>query len=148
MIALNLEWPFYFAIMRDMATALTALHWAAGTDAKGVKFVICGQRRSHRQDTATTNHDQLSLWEFNFEKPGYIPLCEHGVAMAVDAYMNNDPYYLRPFQYDNTAKYVWLVFKEAYLIISKTLLSSYRSCRHKLPALFTKGIEDRLRDRK
>ncbi|KAM0346068.1 hypothetical protein ACHAPU_005829 [Fusarium lateritium] len=146
MIKLGIGRPLYFAIVRDMATALAALHWAAGTAANGVKFVLGGPRERQRLDATIAGHDQVCLWALNLEKVACIPLRAEGVAMAVDAYMNNDPYYPRPFQQDPTAKYVWLVFKEAYLSVSSMIFGPCRTCRHRLPVLFIKGIEDRLRD--
>jgi hypothetical protein len=147
MIELNLDNPFYFAIVRDMATTLAALHWVAGTAANGVKFVLGGPRESQRRATTTTEYDQVFVWSYNFDEAGCIPLNETGVAMAVDAYMNNEPYYPRPFQQNPTAKYVWLVFKEAYLSVSRTIFASCDTYWHRFPPLFIEGIEDKLRDR-
>ncbi|KAM0237886.1 hypothetical protein ACHAP5_008837 [Fusarium lateritium] len=148
MIELNLDKSFYFAVVRDMATTLAVLHWAAGTAANGVKFVLGGPRESQRRNTTTTGYDQVFVWAYNFDEAGCIPLNESGVAMAVDAYMDNSPYYPRPFQQDPTAKYVWLVFKEAYLSVSRTIFASRDDTYwRQFPSLFIKGIEDRLRVR-
>ncbi|KAM0313383.1 hypothetical protein ACHAPQ_012043 [Fusarium lateritium] len=148
MIELNLDKSFYFAVVRDMATTLAVLHWAAGTAANGVKFVLGGPRESQRRDTTTTGYDQVFVWAYNFDEAGCIPLNEYGVAMAVDAYMDNSPYYPRPFQQDPQAKYVWLVFKEAYLSVSRTIFASRDDTYwRQFPLLFIKGIEDKLRDR-
>ncbi|KAH6963610.1 hypothetical protein DER45DRAFT_553647 [Fusarium avenaceum] len=145
MIELKLDSPFYFAVVRDMATTLAALHWVAGTAANGVKFVLGGPRESQRRETTTAGYDQVFVWAYNFDEAGCIPLNETGVAMAVDAYMNNEPYYPRPFQQDPTAKYVWLVFKEAYLSVSRTIFASCDPYWRQFPPLFIRGIEDELR---
>ncbi|KAH7251771.1 hypothetical protein BKA59DRAFT_453010 [Fusarium tricinctum] len=147
MIELNLDSPFYFVVVRDMATTLAALHWVAGTAANGVKFVLGGPRESQRCDATTAGCDQVFVWAYNFDEAGCIPLNETGVAMAVDAFMNNKPYYPRPFQQDLTAKYIWLVFKEAYLSVSRTIFVSCDPYWRQFPPLFIKGIEDRLKDR-
>ncbi|KAF5659173.1 zinc finger domain-containing protein [Fusarium heterosporum] len=146
MIELGVSRPFYFAIVRDMATALAALHWAACTAANGVKFVLGGPRERQRLDATIAGHDQVCLWALNLEKAACIPFGVDGVAMAVDAYMANDPYYPRPSQQDSTAKYVWLVFKEAYLSASNIIFGPGHTSKHRLPVLFIEGIEDRLRD--
>ncbi|KAF4962247.1 hypothetical protein FSARC_9672 [Fusarium sarcochroum] len=149
MLVLDLNKNFYFAIMRDMATALATMHWAARIDAKGVKFVLGGPRRSpigmQTQEMAPTRSSQVSVWMFDFEKTQSIPLSKEGVAKAVEAYMNNDPYCPRPFQGDDFGRYPWVIFEEAYLCTSRLILHPYESYAQAFPSLFIKWVKVRER---
>ncbi|KAJ4249482.1 hypothetical protein NW762_012339 [Fusarium torreyae] len=147
MLALDFDKPFYFVIVRDMAVALATMHWAAWTDARGVKFVLGGPRRHpsgmQTQRMAPIHPRQVSVWMFNLEKTQLIPLSKEGVVKAVEAFMNSGPYYPRPFQDDGIARYTWAVFEEAYLSTSKAILHSYESYVQTFPSLFIKWVKIR-----
>ncbi|KAM0558580.1 hypothetical protein ACHAPJ_004775 [Fusarium lateritium] len=145
MLALDLNKTFYFTILRDMAIALATMHWAAWTDARGVKFVLGGPRRSppamQSPRMAPTDPHQVSVWMFNFQKTQSISLSKEGVVKAVAAFMESGPYYPRPFQDEGIARYAWAVFEEAYLSTSRAILNSHNTYVRTFPSLFIQWVK-------
>ncbi|KAH6989286.1 hypothetical protein BKA56DRAFT_513458, partial [Ilyonectria sp. MPI-CAGE-AT-0026] len=107
----------------DMAVALATMHWAAKTDARDVEFVLGSSTEPLSAMTASEiaalppnslvgpqsgnledfHHRTTVLWLLDFNQVRRITMDEAGVAMAVEAFLLNDPYYPRPLQQNPVA---------------------------------------------
>lgn len=144
----------------DMATALAAMHWAAKTDARDVEFVLGSSTKPLSGITTSEiaalppnslvgpqsgnledfHHRRTALWLLDFNQVRRITMDEAGVAMAVEAFLLNDPYYPRPFQQSPVAKALWNIFVQTYLEESSGHLREESGDVRKLPGLFLSGV--------
>ncbi|MCJ1245683.1 hypothetical protein MMC30_002887 [Trapelia coarctata] len=115
---------------RAMATAFAIMHWNAKTDAADVEFVL-GSPPSElhlsaaeiaalppRTDIGTylaSKQKAAHLWLLDFNRCDTITLDAAGLAKAVRAFWDNDPYYPRPVPEENGDEGLWRGFEEAYL---------------------------------
>ncbi|KAH8688198.1 zinc finger protein-domain-containing protein [Ilyonectria robusta] len=147
-------------IASDMATALAAMHWAAKTDARDVEFVLgsstkplsgittseiaalppnslAGPQSGNLEDF---HYQSTALWLLDFNQVRRITMDEAGVAMAVESFLLNDPYYPRPFQQIPVAKALWNIFVQKYLEESSGHLREESGDVRQLPGLFLSGV--------
>lgn len=122
-----------------MGQTLAVLHYVAQTDARDVEFVLGStpQRKVMRMkdlENEQTNKDQvtssgLDEWErlldyryrktelylLDFNQCRFMSQDEKGIEQAVHAYLENDPYYPRPFSNTRRGTLAWHSFAAAYI---------------------------------
>ncbi|KAI1415704.1 zinc finger protein-domain-containing protein [Hypoxylon sp. FL1857] len=136
-----------------MAKTLAVMHWAAGTDARDVEFVLGSSREesllsegrrpytraiSLREQNFSCRKADLWLLDFNQVRP--ITMVKAGVAQAVQAMGVNDPYFPKPLQESSAARKVWVRFAKSYLDASKIILKAEPLRIQRLPFLFIWGL--------
>ena len=131
---LNLDFED-FAI--QMADALAVVHWKAKLDAYDVEFVLGSApnvsintdapslEALRKMPPGTTTipsgngfdfeHRIIHLWMIDFNQCNDMPPSEHGVRMAVKAFIENAPYFPRPGSPNHTDQWLWETFKKRYL---------------------------------
>lgn len=154
------------AMSRRMGIALAVMHWAAKTDARDVEFVL----GSSTKKTQIVPHDEpetlapfsyfgpsseisedfycrtTELFLLDFNQVRTITLDDEGVAMAVDAWRVNDPYYPKPLRESSAERSIWKEFVNSYIVSSQSILESEAEVAMgevmKLPRKFILGIID------
>lgn len=120
-----------------MGQTLAVLHFVAHTDARDVEFVLgsskvrrqlrlddLGKKRENPRegssqgywDSLVNSADRVTaLYLLDFNQCRHMPQNTDGVSQAVTAYLNNDPYYPRPFKTTHHGVTAWRSFAYAYL---------------------------------
>lgn len=112
------------------------MHWAVGTDAADVEFVLgtAPARRflkfaevrdlPPRSNVSVLDfkHRSIHLWLLDFNQCGEITRDDAGVDSAVNAFWENDPYYPRPVPPTDQDHSLWEVFRAGYLKHSSSIL--------------------------
>ncbi|KAH7160455.1 zinc finger protein-domain-containing protein [Dactylonectria estremocensis] len=153
----------------SMGSALAIMHWAAQTDARDVEFVLgsiteplptmsaaeaaallpnswTGPPSDNLEDF---HHRKTALWLLDFNQVRHITMDEDGLALAVEAFKLNDPYYPKPLQDDTVAKDLWNTFAKSYLEMSQIILRSKGSHDiQQLPGQFLKAVINMQRQKK
>ncbi|KAK3994537.1 hypothetical protein QBC44DRAFT_340714 [Cladorrhinum sp. PSN332] len=129
-------------LARRMGTALAVMHWAAKTDARDVEFVLGSSAKVSQAlgpeqlktakplsytGPASLAHEDFfvrvtELFVLDFNQVRVITLDDEGVAMAVDAWRINDPYYPRPLGETGAEREIWKAFVMSYLGASLDVL--------------------------
>ena len=125
-----------------MGKTLAVMHWQVRCDARDVEFVLGGAPVKKDESTQRVPYEKLSqlrqwtstlemtdnftrppvyLWLLDFNQVRPIDMDKNGVNDAVNAFMNNDPYFPRPLAIHPTDQEVWSAFKDAYLRTSAKL---------------------------
>ncbi|OHE93202.1 hypothetical protein CORC01_11519 [Colletotrichum orchidophilum] len=151
-------------IAKDMGEVLAVMHWEARTDARDVEFVLGSCAVSMRHVHNETNFRDMpkparsiapesedikdftqratTLWLLDFNQVRTISLDAAGVAVAIDAFKVNDPYFPRPLLSHPRAGQLWNAFATSYLDMSVNILG-----HGKLPILFLKGVINMQREK-
>ncbi|KAF7542594.1 hypothetical protein G7Z17_g11443 [Cylindrodendrum hubeiense] len=144
----------------DMATALAAMHWVAKTDARDIEFILASSTENLPQITTSEvttlplntsihpqkfnledfHHRKTTLWLLDFNQVRQITMDETGIAMAIEAFNINDPYYPKPLQQHPIAQELWNTFARRYLRMSLDILRGETDDIQKLPGLFLNGV--------
>lgn len=148
------------ALARGMGRALAVLHWGAKTDARGVEFVLGSSRR--KTIAAEPDSDEpcytgpesgviedffcpvTGLFVLGFNQVRMITMDDEGVAVAVEAWRLNDPYYPKPLRETEAERQVWHAFLVSYLAASDEVMS-LEGCEGEaraLPRKFIAGIKE------
>ena len=161
------------ALARRMGTALAVMHWGAKTDARDVEFVL-GSSAEKRvavdpvsvsvpvQDLEPfpytgppTDDDEnffcrtTELFVLDFNQVRTITMDDEGVAMAVEAWRLNDPYFPKPLRETEAEaeRGVWEAFLSSYLDASDEIMG--RPCDGlSLAMKFILGITEVERNRR
>lgn len=150
------------AIAGRITTALAVMHWAAKTDARGVKFVLASssekisenylgrelqsfQHPIYTGPPSNVHNDFFTrtpdLWVLGFNQVQPITMDEAGVATAVQAYKFNDPYFPRPLRESRIEKVVWNEFVEQYLGAAHIIIREEENTRLlPIPGMFISGL--------
>ncbi|KAK4460937.1 zinc finger protein-domain-containing protein [Cladorrhinum samala] len=162
------------ALANRMGTALAVMHWAASTDARDVEFVLGSSSAKTKTTRAggidlekvepltytgpPSNRFQdlfcrvIELFVLDFNQVRSITLDDEGVALAVQAWQLNDPYYPKPPGCCETPmqRNIWKTFATSYLEVSHAILSEEVGQEEKvldLPGKFLLGISDAERNK-
>jgi hypothetical protein len=152
------------ALARRMGSALAILHWGAKTDARDVEFVLGSSTKKTiatkpipAKDLKPFTYtgpptDQIEdffyrvteLFVLDFNQVRRITLDDEGVAMAVEAWRLNDPYYPKPLRRTPAERHVWKAFVISYLAASQEVMSlqGYQGMVLVLPRKFILGITE------
>ena len=156
------------ALARRMGGALAVLHWGAKTDARDVEFVlgsspektpIMAAKPISVKDLKPCTYtgpptDEIEdffcrvteLFVLDFNQVRTITMDDEGVAMAVEAWRLNDPYYPKPLRQTAAEKRVWEAFAVSYLNASHEVITrSLEGCQGidpGLPRKFILGITE------
>lgn len=159
------------ALARGMGAALAVLHWAAGTDARGVEFVLGSSRRTvscapeprglgrlppmTNTGPETMWHEDFfyevestKLWVLDFDRVRPIGLDEAGVKQAVEAAVENEPYLPRPLGESRDDKDLWAAFAVSYVEAARVILDVAEAEVARLPVRFLQGLVEKERERK
>lgn len=155
---------------QDMADALAVLHWHTRIDAMDIEFVLGSspvESESVRKilsveeikrlppgastyEYATNSRPDfkkrvISLWLVDFDACSDISMNEAGVAKALKAFLETDPYCPRPFTEDIYGEHLWTLFQARYQDTGVKILrgSSYTY----LPEKFIRGVTSSIRSR-
>lgn len=147
----------------SMGSALAVMHWAAETDARDVEFVLGSTTEPLPSMSAAEaaalppnswtgppsdnledfHHRKTVLWLLDFNQVRPITMDADGLALAVEAFKLNDPYYPKPLQEDPVAKALWNTFAKSYLKMSQSVLRGKGGHKiRKLPGRFLQEIID------
>lgn len=121
-------------LARRMGIALAVLHWAAKTDARDVEFVL---------GNSTNKDNTAELFVLDFNQARAMTMDDDGVALAVDAWGRNDPYYPRPLGNTDVERLTWRTFVVAYLAASREILGQQEQGNNTLldlPRKFILGV--------
>jgi hypothetical protein len=150
------------ALARGMGSALAVLHWGAKTDARDVEFVLGSWTKKTIAAEPDMNDDEpcytgpesgviedffcrmTELFMLDFNQVRKITMDDDGVAMAVEAWRLNDPYYPKPLCQTEAEQYVWKAFLVSYLAASDEVMS-LEGCKGEvlaLPRKFISGITE------
>jgi len=139
---------------RAMATALAIMHWNAKTDAADVEFVLGSPPstlflsaaeitalppRTNTETHLASKQRAVHLWLLDFNRCSTITMDAAGVAKAVRAFWENDPYYPRPGVVGNGDDELWRDFEEAYVEQSARSGDKYVGGLG-LPKMFIEGV--------
>ncbi|KAK3383185.1 hypothetical protein B0T24DRAFT_587861 [Lasiosphaeria ovina] len=146
-----------------METALAVMHWAAKTDARDVEFVLGASSKTtgeaidpyyfktvkqlYKPDDLF--YRPVDLWVLGFSKVRSITLDDEGVALALEAWRLNDPYFPKPRGPTRPEKHAWWLFFSSYLAMSRNILKEedeWETIRH-LPRKFIDGVVEAERAR-
>ncbi|RAH59513.1 hypothetical protein BO85DRAFT_467281 [Aspergillus piperis CBS 112811] len=155
---------------RGMADALAVLHWHAKIDAMDVEFVLgsspidqnavrremhfpdiqrlCPGTSTFEQTTNTSPNFKkrmVSLWLLDFDACTSITMNTAGVQQAAKAFMENDPYYPRPYSNDDYMEHLWQIFSHSYVATAKKITA--RTTWQSLPGQFIQEIQSRFLQR-
>ena len=146
----------------EMGCALAVMHWLANCDANDVEFVLgSAPTLESFRVTSTSELWQLPvdsvtlptvkcasfpkravhLWVLDFDKVQRMEHNKAGIAQAIKAAEENDPYYPKPASDKSTTEFqLWDAFGRAYLDASKNFIQSQdlQGCDG-LPAAFLNG---------
>jgi len=115
---------------RAIAAALAIMHWNVRIDAAEVEFVLGSPPstlhlsaaetavlppRSNTEVHLASKQRAVHLWLLDFNRCSTITMDAAGVAKAVRAFWENDPYYPRPGAVGNEDEALWKVFEGEYL---------------------------------
>lgn len=150
------------ALAHRMGIVLAVMHWAARTDARDVEFLLGSLKKrpvvdfdkiepysytrppSGRVKDFYCRTTELFVLDFNQARP--ITLDDKGVALAVEAWQLNDPYYPRPpCRCETPIQHtIWKAFATCYLRVSHTILSEEvgEENASDLPLKFLLGVSD------
>ncbi|RAK96769.1 zinc finger protein [Aspergillus ibericus CBS 121593] len=154
---------------RNMADALAVLHWHTNIDTMDLEFVLGSspfdQNAVRRQmrlpdierlrpGTSTFEHTTnaslnfkkriVSLWLIDFDACAPITMNAAGVQQAAKAFMENDPYYPRPFSNDTYMENLSRIFSQRYVETGKKItIGSSQG----LPAQFVQEVVKRFSQR-
>jgi len=132
------------AFANEMAIGLALCHWRAKADCNDVEFVLGSaptilnfavtpeQVRSMPMDSTTRpealhhNFEKRTahLWMLDFDKCRNMAMTDEGIAQAVKAAEDNDPYFPKPHKTQPSDKMLWTTFSQAYIKASKTILDA------------------------
>ncbi|KAK0631358.1 hypothetical protein B0T14DRAFT_532158 [Immersiella caudata] len=152
------------ALARRMGSALAVLHWGAKTDARDVEFVLgsstektvaakpisvkdlkpCTYTGPPTDEIEDFFYRVTELFVLDFNQVRTITMDDEGVAMAVEAWRINDPYYPKPLRQTAAERNVWEAFVISYLAASQEVMGLER-CQGKilaLPRKFISGITE------
>ncbi|KAF4982129.1 hypothetical protein FZEAL_2189 [Fusarium zealandicum] len=147
-------------IASSMGSALAVMHWAAQTDARDVEFVLGSTIQPVRSLSAAeaallppntwtgSPSDNLedfleinaAIWVLDFNQVRPITMDEDGVALAVEAYKINDPYFPKPLRDDPMAKKLWNTFATTYFEASQRILKDEARRIRVLPVRFLEEV--------
>ncbi|KAH6635154.1 hypothetical protein B0J18DRAFT_39470 [Chaetomium sp. MPI-SDFR-AT-0129] len=132
-------------LARRMGIALAVLHWAAKTDARDVEFVLGSS--TNKDNTGVEEpegyFDHITeLFVLDFNQVRAITMDDDGVALAVEAWRLNDPYYPRPLGNTGVERFTWRTFVVASLAASREILGQQEQGNTllNLPRKFILGI--------
>ncbi|PFH63400.1 hypothetical protein XA68_12364 [Ophiocordyceps unilateralis] len=149
-----------------MGGAMAILHWAAGTNARDVEFVLGSSAKKlckcvpvpearrntrHYVGPASCAHREFftrttEFWDFDFNQVKRISFDEDGVAEAVNAAKINDPYIPRLYGNSAVEKRTWNTFAKSYVEMSNRVRRESAFCDDEavlqLPGKFLKGLQD------
>ncbi|KAI1304360.1 hypothetical protein F5Y03DRAFT_406973 [Xylaria venustula] len=154
----------------SMGHALAVLHWHTGIDACDIEFVlgsspqqeqavrgVLSLERVQQLPEGSSTFEQIthpspnfkqrviSLWILDFDACTTIKFGKDGVAQAVKAFFDTEPYCPRPCPDDVFRSQLWTGF-EAYLRFSSIILKGTNK-RLDLAELFIRGVEDYVKQR-
>lgn len=152
------------ALARRMGSALAVLHWGAKTDARDVEFVLGSSTKKTIAAKPISTKDlkpftytgpstdqiedffcrMTELFVLDFNQVRTITMDDEGVAMAVEAWRLNDPYYPKPLRQTAAERHVWKAFVISYLAASQAVMS-LQGCQGialALPRKFILGITE------
>ncbi|MCJ1363897.1 hypothetical protein MMC16_003006 [Acarospora aff. strigata] len=132
------------ALADQMAIGLALCHWQAKVDCNDVEFVIgsaptilnfavSSQQVASMPMNSTTRPEGLydnfkkratHLWMLDYDKCHTMPMTDDGIAQAVRAAEDNDPYFPKPHKTHPTDQKLWETFSQAYIKASKTILDA------------------------
>lgn len=160
---LNLDASMYAT---SMAQTLAIMHWEVKSDARDVEFVL-GNAPSKEEDIPQISPEQakklapgtgtrqlrlnskrhtVQLWMIDFDQAKAISMDVDGVAAAVKAYMDNDPYFPKPLSSTSTGQKLWTTFSTSYLQTCETIMRLQEAEKtvewQGLPEAFIKGVMD------
>ena len=121
-------------VAETMGLALGVLHWSVGTDARDVEFVLgsaptpteipltYAQIRSMPASGSTWKQVKkhnfrrraVRLWLLDFNQCQTMTRGGAGIAMAVRAFYENDPYFPRPHGANSFEEDLWRIFRTSY----------------------------------
>ncbi|KAK4452233.1 zinc finger protein-domain-containing protein [Podospora aff. communis PSN243] len=163
MVGLQLETE---DLARRMAKTLAVMHWGAKTDVRDVEFVLgssttkrapkkpfsardfppCGYTGPPTDNIGDFFCRETKLFVLDFNRVRDITMDDEGVAMAVEAWRLNDPYYPKPFRESNAEEIIWEAFVSSYLATSEQVLrNDLEGCDDMvlgLPQKFIMGITE------
>lgn len=100
---------------KAMAEALATLHWAVGTDAADVEFVLGAPRdEAPKEGYETLFLGQHALWVLDFDCSRPIQANDAGLTAIARSFWRNDPYYPRPHRQEEHDQKLWEVFAAEY----------------------------------
>jgi hypothetical protein len=131
-------------LARRMARALAVMHWGAKTDARDVEFVLGSSTTKTVAQRPIPVHDlepctytgpptnkienffcrDTELFVLDFNQVRDITMDDEGVAMAVESWQLNDPYYPKPLRQTEAEREIWEAFVDSYLSTSEGVLSN------------------------
>ncbi len=148
----------------QMADALAVMHWKAKLDGYDVEFVVGSApnvlintdapslEALKKMAPGTTTipsgtsidfeHRMIHLWMIDFNQCNEMPFNEHGVGMAVKAFIENAPYYPRPGSPFHTDQWLWEIFKKRYLQRSHEVADNDVNA-FGLPMKFIEGVTEK-----
>lgn len=150
------------ALAGGMGRALAVLHWGAKTDARDVEFVLGSSKRT--RSAAEPDGDDgeprytgpesrviddffcpvTGLFVLDFNQVRTMTMDDGGVAMAMEAWRLNDPYFPKPLRKTKAEESVWRAFLVSYLAASDEVMS-VEGCEGEaraLPGKFIAGITE------
>ena len=159
------------ALARAMGVAMAVMHWAAGTDARGVEFVLGSSRKTvsrapeprmldrvpvmSNTGPETMRHEDFfhevestKLWVLDFDRVRPMGMDEEGVEQAVEAAVGNEPYLPRPLRETGDDKDVWAAFAVSYVEAARVILDGAAEEVTKLPVRFIQGLVEKEMKRK
>lgn len=122
-----------------IARALATMHWAVGTDARDVEFVLGTTPEvkdikmgaaGNIKDTDLANFQKAKLdfkrravdvWLLDFNQCGPITMDENGCIKSAEGFLQNDPYYPRPGTPNDDE--LWKFFVDEYANFGKKILA-------------------------
>ncbi|KAH8174561.1 zinc finger protein [Sarocladium implicatum] len=155
-----------------MGQTLAVLHFVAKTDARDVEFVLGSTKTRKRLSRADLENKQggsgeasnegasvdyledlldhseykMGLYLLDFNQCRTMPQDADGVKQAVTAYLNNDPYYPRPFKTTHCGVLAWRSFASAYLE-QATWIMKDKARVNMLAGGFLRGIRAHYREK-
>jgi hypothetical protein len=150
------------ALARGMGRALAVLHWGAKTDARDVEFVIgrsstTKKKKKTRAEPAMDDDEEpcyarpptdvidnffcrvTELFVLDFNQVRKITMDDEGVAMAVEAWRLNVPYYPKPLGQTEAEQNVWEAFVGSYIAASQEVMSLETGTVLALPRSSSRG---------
>lgn len=152
------------AFANEMAIGLALCHWRCKVDCNDVEFVLgsaptilnfavtVAQLRVMPEDTSTRSEALYNnfqkrtthLWMLDYDKCNEMAMTDDGIAQAVKAAEDNDPYFPKPHKARLCDQRLWAGFSQAYLKASKTIMDADNAPNEikDAPAKFIKGWEE------
>jgi hypothetical protein len=130
-----------------MARALAVLHWCAGVDGRGIKFVLGLEASDEAQEaTAGLTRRAVRVWMIDFDQCSrYILLDVHKdewLSLLCGSFWANGSYLPRPGSGHPADQQLWVVFARQYLQASHEVLKDSA-----MPDLFISALEAEGRQR-